>query len=110
MNTNYTLCSEKNKAKDVKDEHEESEDEKNDSGAAKQPADKKLVTSPTKSATVANKQDTPAAKKATSKAATSATKANRPGPASTKRQVLVNLKRTSAAAIKAATKTANEAK
>lgn len=94
--------------KDVKDEPTESEESK--SGAAKQPADKKVATSPTKAATGAGKQETSAVKKATPKAATSANKANRPGPASTKRQVLVNLKRTSAAAIKAATKTANEAK
>lgn len=101
--------SEKNKLKDVKDEPTESEESK--SGAAKQPADKKVATSPTKAATAgAGKQETSAVKKATPKAATSANKANRPGPASTKRQVLVNLKRTSAAAIKAATKTANEAK
>lgn len=97
----------------MKDDPAESEESK--SGAAKQPADKKVATSPTKAATTAAagaaKQETPAAKKATPKAATtSASKANRPGPASTKRQVLVNLKRTSAAAIKAATKTANEAK
>ncbi|KAM8709699.1 hypothetical protein ACLKA7_016500 [Drosophila subpalustris] len=105
---NIDIESEKNKAN--KDEANGNADEnvKETKTSPTKSTEKKAAT-PAKAAAAAEKQETPAAKKATPKAAT-VTKASRPGPASTKRQVLVNLKRASAATIKAATKPAADSK
>jgi len=102
----WNYCSEKNKSN--KDEANGNADEslKETKATPSKTTDKKPAT-PTKSA-AASKQETPVAKKSTPKA--TSTKASRPGPASTKRQLSVNLKRTSAAAIKAATKPAADSK
>lgn len=110
LSNNY---SEKNKLKDMKDESNgPTDDAAKETKPAAKTADKKPAaaagtTTPTKSATAVNAEST-TAKKTTPKVAV--TKANRPGPASKKRQVLVSLKRTSAAAIKAATNSTADSK
>ncbi|XP_030373343.1 titin homolog [Scaptodrosophila lebanonensis] len=117
---NIDIESEKNKLKDAK---EETNGNGTDDGVQKdvKPQVAKLsekkapataantaAASPLKASAI--KKEPVSAKKAAPK--TPVGKAvNRPGPASTKRNVLVNVKRTSAATIKAATKTAaNESK
>lgn len=106
---NIDIESEKNKLKDVKDESNGNADESaKDTKPAANTPDKKPAAptnTPTKSATAVKAESTTA-----NKAMAKVIKANRPGPASMKRQVLVSLKRTSAADIKAATKSATDSK
>ena len=106
---NIDIESEKNKAKDAKEEANGDTDEgaaKENAPVAKSPEKKHAAAAPTTPTAKTTAAASQPAKMATPKPTAKATK---PGPASTKRNVLVSVKRTSAAAIKAATKSASNA-